>query len=513
MAQTNYLKDFIEQINKISNKNIEKHKNGGKFFETITLTLKSYYDLVKKGYISANVKVNRPDVESLEKRQGIMSTLLKDNSFGVITLYSGDIILEDGSVVKTSFVIDGGHRTRTILKFLDDEFVTGDDTYYLNDKGIKVWIKGKKYSEIKKDNPELIERLESQPIVLTTYHNISVDEITQLFHDLNSTSDVNRQEKRNSYDHNVVSEFVRNTARFIIGENNTPHKLFIDNFLELKDDRLSYDLLVTRIAYCVTQGDHGQVEIDISDDVLDEFFKDGSMTDNRHWAKNTKAFENIKNDTIEILDYLYEMKKAWPIRDKRAQSIAFNWTTITALIRFLITIVNRTRKQRQKIENIDYKVLAKKIHDRMHVISKDNTPDYWVKNAKTERTKAEAFFGFLAEFKNIEKIKRSVEWLFEDFDNLEKPYTEYGLDVRDYKRNFDGSDIYERGKQVDFKCESCGKNTDAKYAKGDHKIPWSWGIEAGAITEFNNLQYYCDECNKTQGDKKELRKEVNEFVN
>lgn len=508
MAQTNYLKDLIEQLNKISNKNIEKDKNRGKFFETITLTLKSYYDLVKKGYISANVKVNRPDVESLEKRQGIMSTLLNDNSFGVITLYSGDIILEDGSFVKTSFVIDGGHRTRTILKFLDDEFVTGDDTYYLNDKGIKVWIKGKKYSEIKKDNPELIERLESQPIVLTTYHNISVDEITQLFHDLNSTSDVNRQEKRNSYDHNVVSEFVRNTARFIIGENNIPHKLFIDNFLELKDDRLSYDLLVTRIAYCVTQGNHGQVEIDISDDVLDEFFKEGSMTDNRHWAKNTKAFDKVKGDVIEILDYLYEMKKAWPIRDKRAQSIAFNWTTITALIRFLITVTNRTRKQRQKIENIDYKVLAKKIHDRMHVISRDNKPDYWVKNAKTERTKAEAFFGFLAEFKNIEKIKRSVEWLFEDFDNLDKPYTEYGLDVRDYKRNFDGTDIYERGKQVDFICESCKKNINSKDAKGDHKIPWSWGIEAGGVTEFQNLQYYCEECNKTQGDKKELREEV-----
>lgn len=149
---------------------------------------------------------------------------------------------------------------------------------------LRIGLKEKKYSEIKKDNPELIERLESQPIVLTTYYNISVDEITQLFHDLNSTSDVNRQEKRNSYDHNVVSEFIRNTARFVIGENNIPHKLFVNNFLELKDDRLSYDLLVTRIAYSVTQGDHGQVEIDTSDDVLDEFFKDGSMTDNRHWA-------------------------------------------------------------------------------------------------------------------------------------------------------------------------------------------------------------------------------------
>ena len=508
MAQVNYLKDLIDYLNQISDNNSEKNKNGVKFFETITLTLKSYYDLVKKGYISANAKVNRPDVESLEKRQGIMSTLLKDNSFGVITLYSGDLKLEDGSVVIGAFVIDGGHRTRTILKFLDDDFVTGDDTYWFNDRGVKNWIKGKTYSEIKKDNPELIERLESQPIVLTTYHNITVDEITQLFHDLNSTSDVNRQEKRNSYDQNVISEFVRNTARIVLGENNIPHKIFKDDFLDLKDDRLSYDLLVTRIAYCVTQGSHGQVEIDISDDMLDEFFKDGSITDNRHWARNTKAFEKVKNDTIKILDYLYEMKKHWPIRDKKAQSISFNWTTITALIRFLITIINKTRKQRHKIENINYKILAKKIHDRMHVISKDNETNAWVKNAKTERTKAEAFFGFLAEFKNIEKIKRSVEWLFEDFDKSDKPYKEYGLDVRDYKRVFDPKDIYERGKQVDNKCESCNKFTDPKDAVGDHKIPHSRGIEAGGVTEFYNLQYYCVECNKTQSDKKELREEV-----
>jgi hypothetical protein len=508
MAQINYLKDLIEQLKHISDNNSEKNKNGVKFFETITLTLKSYYDLVKKGYISANAKVNRPDVESLEKREGIMSTLLKDNSFGVITLYSGDLRLEDGSVVRGAFVIDGGHRTRTILKFLDDEFVTGDDTYYLNDKGIKVWIKGKKYSEIKKDNPELIERLESQPIVLTTYHNISVDEITQLFHDLNSTSDVNRQEKRNSYDHNVVSEFVRNTARFVIGENNIPHKLFQNNFLELKDDRLSYDLLVTRIAYCVTQGDHGQVEIDTSDDVLDEFFKDGSMTDNRHWAKNTKAFDKVKDDTIKILDYLYEMKKAWPIRDKKAQSIAFNWTTITALIRFLITIINRTRKQRHKIYNIDYKILAKKLHDRMHVISNDNETDYWIPSAKVEKTKSDTFFKYLAQFNIVVKTQKTIEWLFEDFNKSDKPYTEYGLDVRDYKRVFDPKDIYEKGRQVDSKCESCKKNTDSKDAKGDHKIPHSWGIEAGGVTEFHNLQYYCEECNKTQSDKKELREEV-----
>jgi hypothetical protein len=508
MAQTNYIKELIKQLYQISDKNIEKHKNDVKFFETITLTLKSYYDLVKNGYISANVKVNRPDVESLEKRQGIMSTLLKDNSFGVITLYSGEIILENGNVVKAAFVIDGGHRTRTILKFLDDEFVTGDDTYWINDKGVKNWIKGKKYSEIKKDNPELIERLESQPIVLTTYYNISVDEITQLFHDLNSTSDVNRQEKRNSYDHNVVSEFIRNTARFVIGENNIPHKLFVNDFLELKDDRLSYDLLVTRIAYSVTQGDHGQVEIDTSDDVLDEFFKDGSMTDNRHWAKNTKAFDKVKSDVIKILDYLYEMKKAWPIRDKKAQSISFNWTTITALIRFLITINNRTRKQRHKIENIDYKILAKKLHDIMHVISNDNTTDYWIPSAKVEKTKSDTFFKYLAQFNIVAKTKKTIEWLFEDFNKLDKPYTEYGLDVRDYKRSFDSGDIYERGKQVNFKCESCKENTDPKYAKGDHKIPWSWGIEAGAVTEFHNLQYYCDECNKTQGDKKELREEV-----
>ena len=508
MAQLNYLKDLIDYLNQISDNNIQKNENDVKFFETITLTLKSYYDLVKKGYISANAKVNRPDVESLEKRQGIISTLLKDNSFGVITLYSGDLQLEDGSVVRGAFVIDGGHRTRTIVKFLDDEFVTDDDTYWFNDKGVKNWIKGKTYSEIKKDNPELIERLESQPIVLTTYHNIKVDEITQLFHDLNSTSDVNRQEKRNSYDNNVVSEFVRNTARFVIGENNTPHKLFVDNFLELKDDRLSYDLLVTRVAYCTTQGDHGQVEIDTSDDVLDEFFKDGSMTDNRHWAKNLKAFEKVKNDTIKVLDFLYEMKKNWPIRDKKAQSIPFNWTTTTALIRFLISIINKSRKQRHKIFNINHKILANKLHDIMHVISNDNTTYYWISSAKVEKTKSDSFFKYLAQFNNVAKTQKTIEWLFEDFNKCDKPYTEYGLDVRDYKRVFDPKDIYERGKQVDNKCESCNKFTDPKDAVGDHKIPHSRGIEAGGVTEFHNLQYYCVECNKTQSDKKELREEV-----
>jgi hypothetical protein len=144
----------------------------------------------------------------------------------------------------------------------------------------------------------------------------------------------------------------------------------------------------------------------------------------------------------------------------------------------------------------------------MHVISNDNTTDYWISSAKVEKTKSDSFFKYLAQFNNVAKTQKTIEWLFEDFNKCDKPYTEYGLDVRDYKRVFDPKDIYERGKQVDNKCESCNKFTDPKDAVGDHKIPHSRGIEAGGVTEFHNLQYYCVECNKTQSDKKELREEV-----
>ena len=66
------------------------------------------------------------------------------------------------------------------------------------------------------------------------------------------------------------------------------------------------------------------------------------------------------------------------------------------------------------------------------------------------------------------------------------------------KRNIPLGMRYKVFKKDNFKCVACGKNAnDGAKLHVDHKIPFS----LGGLTELNNLQTLCSECNLSKSNK------------
>ena len=131
----------------------------------------------------------------------------------------------------------------------------------------------------------------------------------------------------------------------------------------------------------------------------------------------------------------------------------------------------------------------------------------WTDGEKIKRAKGEAFKGYLGDFSNISKIRKSWEWIKKELPEDER---ELGITLYDDRESFSKEDKYakwiENGKKDSF-----GNEVDIELLEGDHDIPRSRGIRAGGITEPENLKLLTSEDNNAKSDKytfKEYKKMV-----
>ena len=97
---------------------------------TITWTNKEYsiatfYNMlnpISDSRIDCDPVGQRPDVESMTKRQGIIDTVLRGYDFGELKLRTINV----GEYRFRS--IDGGHRKRAVRDFIDNKFKTNRNT-------------------------------------------------------------------------------------------------------------------------------------------------------------------------------------------------------------------------------------------------------------------------------------------------------------------------------------------------------------------------------------------------
>jgi len=67
--------EVLSRFLEISPKNQFKYDNGIRLKEKIIITLREYLAIMRAGYVVKSIKTNRPDVNKLEKKQGIIGTL------------------------------------------------------------------------------------------------------------------------------------------------------------------------------------------------------------------------------------------------------------------------------------------------------------------------------------------------------------------------------------------------------------------------------------------------------
>ena len=156
---------------------------------------------------------------------------------------------------------------------------------------------------------------------------------------------------------------------------------------------------------------------------------------------------------------------------------------------------------------IDYKKFVPKFIDIFKKISSDGEFEIWTSKEKIKRAKGEAFKGYLGEFYNISKIRKSWEWIKEELPEDER---EMGITLYDVRESFSKDDKYakwlENGKK-----DSLGNKVDFELLDGDHDIPRSRGIRAGGVTAPENLKLLTSKDNNAKSDKytfKEYKKMV-----
>ena len=176
------------------------------------LTIEQLYTSIRDGDLHPNpIGQREPTVLGFDnvKNQGIIKAIIKGNGIGTITVRD---ISKDKEMQKVYpgvkwLVIDGGHRTRAIKDYMNNQFA--------------VW--GKKYKELSDEWKEFFKSL----LITLDKKICTSQQAIDIFRDLNKTTQVNAYEMIMCDDESAICKYVRSYIRVVKEyNNNTPHKIF-----------------------------------------------------------------------------------------------------------------------------------------------------------------------------------------------------------------------------------------------------------------------------------------------
>jgi len=506
------------KFDNITEFNEDKFLNGLKFFDTIKLSLSDYYIALteenrKTVFIDTNDKCNRLDVEDEEKKQGIISCILKNAPFCDFSLiWQKDPLTENWYLT----VNDGGHRSRSILEFMNDEFRTGPNCFALNSLGKEIDLGSMTYSEIKKRYPNIIKQFLNYPLLLTLNWNMTAKDKFQDFDDRNKTTDVKPAELRNALDENVIASLVRSSVKEVFWREDkeiynfqiSVHKLFSKEVIGFENKRMVYDEIFSKILNICWAG---TCKIDHGHDALRELYADGSQMagDNGKFVTNPKLLKTVNKKARTVCDFLFGVLSNWETN----KSAGLVWS----LVRFYIEYEKRLSNEFQtfvyndKIK-INYKKFANSWLKLYEKLDKEETTGTWVPKQLKKRMKGEAFTGYLGDFSNLDKIQKCLDWIFEEFDKMspKEDYGEtFGITVYDSRTSFTPEQKKKKWLELNEKDEF-GNEIQFEDIQGDHDIPRSYGVKKGGVTEESNLAILHIDDNQEKSDKMTL-KEYKEY--
>lgn len=154
-------------------------------------------------------RLSRDDAD-WTKSKGIIQTMLAGMDIGQITIHE----TPDGQFVYES--IDGGHRKRAILAFLDNKF----QVTIQNEAGEVKKAFFKDFTDEQRDEFRSID------LSFCAYENLSGPQVGNIFRTLNTITKIENQEMLNSYGDIPIANAIRETVRVIPSIGNTYHQLF-----------------------------------------------------------------------------------------------------------------------------------------------------------------------------------------------------------------------------------------------------------------------------------------------
>jgi len=408
------------------------------------------------------------------KAQSIISSILLGLDIGEIKLcwYQGQ---------RAS--VDGGNRKRAILAFLNNEF-------QLHRKS--PW--GQKFfKELPQDVREYFENYRMRVIV---YADLPSHLIGLTFRTINTTTEVNPQEQRNSYGMDPLACLIRELVRLIPELSNPTHELYTIKsiskdgeerykYLAFNNNRLKMEDQLARIVYRIVEGHDPKKKY--AGPSPERALFDMYDTVGPRWEKNRDEQTKITKKVREALDVFQKVANAANTR-RGGQGIAIGQFSLLTRVYFRM----KDKYGEFKVNNyLDFWdqfarafITVEARRDLMMIEDKNGNL------VEGDRTVGEAFRKYLSfDIQTDFKYFFSLDKFLEYFDPLNV------ITVKDPKRCFTAKEIEDRLIQQDWTDYIDGHPLALENAVGAHRIAHT----KGGLTVLDNLAVISAEHNTAMG--------------
>ena len=348
--------------------------------------------------------------------------------------------------------IDGGHRKRAILAYLNNEFA----------------VNGKLFRQLDKEEQEQFLDLK---LSFCYYEYLENAAKGRIFRTLNTTTDVNFIEMCNSYGDIAIANLIRQTSRLVPQINNSFHELFgftigskdtpNYKYLNFDNDRLRIDHMVARICYrYYTSG--GELLGGSSDDDIESMYMDTSI--------DIDQTERLKTKLDTHFDFLRLMADYRKIKYGKGLS-QHDFKVLSYLYFYILDnygSVNLKDPQKfyEKFAAANGKLLNKtgEYKDIPHTVSGYTVPVMYSK--------------YIGAPGHTGMIKMALQYLIKELGDIES-----FLDIRHTKRSFNTMEKETKLAEQKFVCAVDRQELNMSDAHAAHIIAHS----NGGQTVYSNL--------------------------
>jgi len=430
----------------------------------------------------------REKVAKLRWQQDLVLTVLRDKIAKIPEIHNRVIRYDNQGVPSWKIeLLDGQQRSTTLIDFKKGLFrlPVGLETI----EGFNV--EGLTYAEM----PEpLQEKFSNYMLFCVNYINISDSVAAHLFIDvLNNTNDMNDQEKRNA-ERGPLAEWIRNTARF----EDTRHELFErEPHKKNKGEyvmkyfapgfgvgRMQSDEWLAQLFYLTKKGwTNGVGQSNLTKWYQETNAETGvyASEKSQQWIDDVKMMESILKDSRNLITNVPKAHKK----------------KLSSMVTLVMCLFYQELKSEYK--KIDVKQFTKRFFE-VYVDWSDTHKQLYNDHLQYDGKKALGQFKSLFGGKNSNAMK-TIRQVLVEYNFEHDKLGDWGIVKVDIKRTFSPEEIERKWVDQGCKCYYTGEDLELDDCVGDHGIPWSWGIERGGVTNYDNLIVTSEYHNSRKSDK------------
>ena len=464
-------------------------------------------------------KYQRPDVdgtmllfgEGNDWQKNLMKDILIGNPFQPIHLRLNNGIWE---------IVDGGHRTRTVYKFLHGYIRLPEGTILTDVNGKEFDLSNMTFKDIIVNYPFLETYIWNLKFEVYEYRDITNIQAEELFLKLNDLHDMSRADKRNAID-NIIADICRDK-----GAVDSKHALSI--FKEILTNskgktlanvsvpitRRATDEMISFALYYLYNGGiftDGFIGLE-SQSELDKIYRDENLI-----KRLTDENDSLSNDLDKLLTILNNVIMCGRLSDKR------NGTWGKGAIKKLIMLIAESAKNAGGFRNYNpnpkklYKELKQAYSELLKSKVKHNPHQlYKLDNGKVvplpkveqpAKVRYHETHMFPSVFSGGARVD-DLQYIYYHF--LTKGSNTFGLktDSKDNARTFNQKQFEYLWAEQDGKCKKTGVDLNETEYAVDHILPYTFGgptdVKNGQILsksandmkssgmDINDVKYLCE---------------------